>query len=77
MQWNKIPTKILVKYSNYINAFLPNLATDLPKNAGMNKYAIELIDGKQLLYGPIYVFSPVKLEILKTYIKTHPNTGFI
>ncbi len=43
----------------------------------MNMHAIELIDGKQSPYGPIYALSPVELEILKTYIKTHFKTGFI
>ena len=44
---------------------------------GMNKYIIKLIDGKQSLYGPIYALSCIKLEMLKTYIKTHLKTGFI
>ncbi len=43
----------------------------------MNEHAIELIEGKQLPYGPIYALNPVELEILKTYIETHLKTGFI
>ncbi len=43
----------------------------------MNKHVIELIDGKQPPYGPIYTLSPVGLEKLKTYIETHLKTGFI
>ena len=43
----------------------------------MNEYAIELIDSKQPLYGPIYALSPVELEVLKAYIKTYSKTGFI
>ncbi len=50
---------------------------ELPKNTGMNEHAIKLIDKKQLPYGPTYTLSPVELEILKTYIKTHLKTGFI
>lgn len=50
---------------------------ELLENTGMNKYAIELIDGKQLLYEPIYAFSPVKLKTIKAYIKTHLKTMFI
>ena len=49
----------------------------LPKNTGINKYTIELQDGKQPLYEPIYSQGLVELEILKTYIKTHLKTGFI
>ncbi len=48
-----------------------------PENIGINKHAIELINGKQPPYGPIYALSPVELETLKTYIKTHLKTGFI
>ncbi len=43
----------------------------------MNEHVIELIDGKQSPYKPIYALSPVELETLKTYIKTHLKTGFI
>ncbi len=43
----------------------------------INEYAIKLIDGKQQLYGSIYVLSSVKLETLKIYIETHLKTGFI
>ncbi len=50
---------------------------ELPENTGMNEYAIELVEGKQPPYGPIYALSPVELEILKSYIETHLKTGFI
>ncbi len=50
---------------------------ELPENTGMNEHAIKLIDGKQPPYGPIYALSPVELETLKTYIKTHLKTVFI
>lgn len=43
----------------------------------MNEHAIDLIDGKQPFYGPIYTLSPVELETLKIYIETHFKTGFI
>ncbi len=50
---------------------------ELPENTGMNEYAIELIEGKQPPYGPIYAFSLMELETLKAYIETHLKTGFI
>ncbi len=50
---------------------------ELSENTRMNKYAIELIDGKQQSYGSIYAISLVELETLKTYIKTHLKTGII
>lgn len=50
---------------------------ELPKNTGINENAIKLIDGKQLLYGPIYALSLIELKSLKTYIKTKLKTRFI
>ncbi len=50
---------------------------ELPENTSMNKHIIELIEGKQPPYGPIYTLSLVELETLKTYIKTYLKPGFI
>ncbi len=49
----------------------------LSENTNINKYAIELIEGKQPPYGPIYALSLVELETLKIYIKTYLKNGFI
>ena len=49
----------------------------MPKNTGINKHAIKLPEGKQLLYKPIYSLGPVELEILKIYIEIYLKTGFI
>lgn len=43
----------------------------------LNKYEIKLEKYKQILYRLIYSLSPIKLEILKIYIKTYLKTGFI
>lgn len=77
IQCDKAPTKIQVKYLNYVNVFSSNLAIKLPKNTGINAYIIEPIKGNQLLYGSIYALSLVELEILKTYIKIHLKTWFM
>lgn len=74
---DKAHTKILTEYSNYADVFSSNLAIELSKNTGINEHAIELIDGKELPYGHIYALNPIELEILKTYIKTHLQTGII
>ena len=74
---NKVPTKVLPKYADYADVFSFDLAIELPENTGIHKHAIELQDGKQPLYGPIYSLGPVELETLKTYIKTHLKIGFI
>lgn len=47
-------TKVSLKYSNYTNIFLFDLAIELPENIGINKYAIELAKSKQPLNGSIY-----------------------
>ncbi len=77
LQWDKAPTKIPAKYSDYADVFSSDLAMELPENTRMNEHAIELIEGKQLSYGPMYALSPVELETLKAYIKTHLKTGII
>ena len=75
--FNKAPTKILVEYSDYSNIFSAEYVAELPENAGINKYVIELEEDKQLSFELIYSLGPVKLEILKTYIKTNLANGFI
>lgn len=54
-----------------------NLVIELSKNTGINKYAIKLEKNKQLLSGPIYSLGPVKLETMKTYIKSYLKNEFI
>ncbi len=77
LQWDKAPTEIPAEYSDYADVFSSDLAMELPENTSMNEHTIELIEGKQPPYGPIYALSPVELETLKTYIKTYLKTGFI
>ncbi len=55
--WDKDPTKILTKYSHYADIFSTDLRTELPEKIGINKYIIELIEGQQLLYKPIYALT--------------------
>ena len=50
---------------------------ELPENIGINEHAIELEEGKQPPFGPIYSLGPVELETLKTYIKTNRVNSFI
>lgn len=53
------------------------LAIELPKNTYINEHAIKLVKNKQPLYNFIYTINLIKLETLKTYIKTYLKTGFI
>ena len=75
--FDKASTKVLAEYSNYNNIFLTKNAVKLLENTGINEHAIELEKGKQLPFSPIYSLGPIKLEILKTYIKTNLVNGFI
>ena len=65
------------EYSDFADVFLEVKALVLPEHTKLNEHAIDLEDGKQPLYGPIYSLGPVELETLKTYIKTHLKTEFI
>ena len=77
LQKDKASTKIPSEYFDYADIFSCDLAMELPENTGINQYAIELVEGKQPPYGPIYSLSPVELETLMTYIETYLKTGFI
>ena len=70
-------TKVLAEYFNYSNMFSVENAAELLENTRMNKYAIKLEEDKKLPFRPIYNLRPIKLEILKTYIKTNLANGFI
>ena len=67
----------MAEYSNYSNVFLGKNTIELPKNTGINKHAIKLEDSKLPLFGPIYSFGRIELEMLKTYIKTDLANSFI
>ena len=68
--------KIPDKYSDFTEVFSKKTLT-LPECTKLNEYAINLENGKEPPYEPISSISLVKLETLKTYIKTHLKTGFI
>ena len=73
----KAPTIVSNKYVNFADMFSLNLASKILKHIKINDYAIELVDGKQPLYRPIYSLRPVELETLKTYIETNLANRFI
>ena len=50
----KTPTKVSVEYVDFTNVFSPDLTSKLSKHTRINNQAIELVDGQQLLYKPIY-----------------------
>ena len=77
LQQDQAFTKVSAKYTDYINIFLFNLATELPENTSINKHVINLVKGKQLPYRLIYSLGLIELKTLKTYIKTSFKTRFI
>ena len=68
---------VAVEYTDFANGFSKKLSDVLSKQTDINKYAIKLLDCKQLSYGPIYSLGLVKLETFKTYIKINLANGFI
>lgn len=77
LDWDKTLTKVLAKYADYVNIFSFDLVIKLLENTDINKLSIKLVEDKQPFYGPINVLSLVKLEILKTYIRTYLKPRFI
>ena len=73
----KTPMKVPAKYSNYTDVFSPSLTSKLPEHTGINVHAIELVEGQQPPYRPIYSLGPIELETLKTYIETNLANRFI
>ena len=65
------------KYSDFANVFLKESAAELPKHFDINKHAIDLKPGKQLLYSPIYSLGLVELKTLKMYTETNLANSFI
>lgn len=49
----------------------------LLEHTKINTYTIDLEEGKQLPYKPIYSLRPIEQEILKIYIKTKLANSFI
>ena len=69
--------KVSAEYSDFVDVFSPDLASKLPEHTGINDHAIELVDGQQPPYGPIYSLEVMELETLKAYIETNLVNEFI
>ena len=75
--FDKVCTEILAEYFDYSNIFSTKNVVELQEHFGINDHAIKLEEDKQPAFGPIYNLGPLKLEILKTYIKTNLANNFI
>ena len=69
--------KISTKYSDFSDVFLGKKTLILLDKIKLNQYAIELQEGQQLSYEPIYRLGLIELEMLKTYIETNLANDFI
>ena len=69
--------KISDNYSDFVNVFSKEKTLVLTEYTEFNEHVINLENGNQPPYGPIYSLGLVELETLKTYIKTYLKTGFI
>ena len=75
--FDEAPTEVPAEYSDYSNVFSAENVAEIPENTKINEHAIELEEGKQPTFGPIYSLGPVELETMKTYIETNLANGFI
>ena len=62
---------ILAEYSDFEDVFSKESAVVLLEHTEINTHTIDLEEGKQPPYGPIYSLRPVELKTLKTYIETN------
>lgn len=74
---DKILVEVFKKYMEYIDVFFKEATIELPEQMAINDHFTDLEKSKQLPYGLIYSLGPVKLEILKTYIKDNLSNGLL
>ena len=77
MKADKAFTKVSGKYTDFVNIFSSKLAIELLEHMEINYHAIKLVNDWQPPYGSIYSLGPIKLEILKAYIKNNLTNDFI
>ncbi len=77
LKTNEAFAKVSSEFADFENIFSPKLAVKLPEYMEINNHVMALLDDWQCLYGPIYSLGPMKLEILKAYIKNNLVNNFI
>ena len=68
--------KVPEAYKDFADVFSEDSAAELPEH-GLHDHAIDLVDGKQPPYGPIYSLSETELTVLRAYLDAHLANGFI
>jgi len=72
------PTPEIPPYlQDLTDVFSKPLADKLPPNRGHLDHSIPLEEGSKPQFGPIYSLSEVELQVLKEYIETNLEKGFI
>ena len=66
-----------IEYSDFADVFSEKSADVLLEQNGVNEHVIELEEGKQPPYEPIYIPGPFELKTVKTYIETNLVNSFI
>ncbi len=74
---DKTPSKVPTEYADFVDIFLPKLATELLEHTKINNHAIKLVDDQQPPYSPIYSLGFVELETLNAYIENNLINGLI
>lgn len=74
---DKIFIVVPPKYTDFANIFYLVLVAKFLEHIGINIHTINLIYDKQLYYRLIYNLDSMKLETMKTYIKTTLPNSFI
>lgn len=74
---DNIFTVVSSKDTDFVDIFSLKFASGISKHTKINNYLINLVDGEQLFYRPIYNLVTVELQILETYIETYPSNNFI
>ena len=77
LKTNEISTFVLSKYVNFTDVYSKNLIVKLSEYTKINDHIINLIKSKQPFYELIFTLRSMKLENLKTYIKTNLANSFI
>jgi RNase H-like domain found in reverse transcriptase/Reverse transcriptase (RNA-dependent DNA polymerase)/Integrase zinc binding domain/Chromo (CHRromatin Organisation MOdifier) domain/Integrase core domain len=65
------------EYSDFADVFSEEQSNALPPHRGTLDHHIPLEEGAKPVYGPIYNLSETELQVLKEYIETHLQRGFI
>lgn len=74
---DKASMEVSKQYAEYADVFSEEAVAKLLKHTRINDHYIDLEEGKQPPYGPIYSLRLVKLKMLKTYIENNLKNSFI